>query len=109
MNHYWFRIKGSHKLRIGEKGIAFRQAVSAILNHDNKNVPTKNRVALYVEAHPPDRRRRDLDNILKALMDSLQYANVYQDDTQVDIIHVTRGKVVPGGKVNIHMIELPKE
>ena len=41
----------------------------------------------------PDRRKRDLDNILKALQDSLQAAGVYKDDCQIDLLTVKRCEV----------------
>lgn len=47
-------------------------------------------LSLRIDAAPPDRRSRDIDNILKAVMDALQAAGVYHDDTQVDDLHVVR-------------------
>jgi Holliday junction resolvase RusA-like endonuclease len=41
------------------------------------------RVAVSIVAFPPDNRTRDLDNILKALLDSLQHAGVIPDDNDV--------------------------
>lgn len=32
---------------------------------------------------PPDRRRRDVDNSLKALLDAMQFGGVYHDDSQI--------------------------
>jgi crossover junction endodeoxyribonuclease RusA len=54
-----------------------------------------------ITAHPPDKRRRDLDNILKCLLDSLTHAGVWDDDSQVDELAVIRGEIVPGGKVKV--------
>ena len=34
---------------------------------------------------PPDRRRRDLDNLYKCLFDALGHAGVYEDDSQIDM------------------------
>ena len=48
------------------------------------------RVAVYVEAHPPDKRRRDLDNLWKGVLDAMQHAQVYVDDNQVDDLHIVR-------------------
>lgn len=57
------------------------------------------RLAASIMAYPPDKRRRDLDNIFKGLMDSLQHAHVYVDDCQIDEIFIKRmpeldGKVI---------------
>ena len=41
---------------------------------------------LIIDAHPPDRRKRDLDNILKSLIDGLMHAGAYHDDSQIKTI-----------------------
>jgi crossover junction endodeoxyribonuclease RusA len=33
--------------------------------------------------HPPDNRRRDADNVQKSVLDALQHAGVFWDDSQV--------------------------
>ncbi len=38
---------------------------------------------MRIEIHPPDDRRRDCDNVQKAVIDALQHAGVFWDDSQV--------------------------
>jgi crossover junction endodeoxyribonuclease RusA len=45
----------------------------------------------------PDRRRRDVDNILKATLDAMMHAGLYDDDSQIDRLSVVRGNSVSGG------------
>lgn len=45
---------------------------------------------MTIKASPPDRRARDLDNILKALLDALAHAGVYADDSEIDELHIYR-------------------
>lgn len=57
------------------------------------------RLSVTIYAYPPDRRKRDLDNILKCLLDSLEKAQVFVDDSQIDELIIRRvrpndGKVV---------------
>lgn len=52
-------------------------------------------------AEPPDKRRRDLDNILKAPLDALTHAGLLIDDEQFDEINIVRGQLVPGGRLGI--------
>lgn len=60
------------------------------------------RIRLDILACPPDRRKRDLDNILKALIDSLQHASIYNDDNQIDIIRIERAALIGVGEPPIN-------
>jgi crossover junction endodeoxyribonuclease RusA len=64
------------------------------------------RLAIKIAAYPPDRRRRDLDNILKALLDSLTFAHVIEDDSQFDFISIARRDVIKDGAVQITITQL---
>jgi crossover junction endodeoxyribonuclease RusA len=41
------------------------------------------RLGLWLELYPPDRRVRDIDNPLKALLDALRAAGMFADDRQI--------------------------
>ena len=58
------------------------------------------RLSVRLVARPPDRRRRDLDNILKAVLDGMQ-GPLYDDDSQIDNLCIKRGPTVPGGVVEV--------
>jgi len=64
------------------------------------------RLAIRLYAYPPDRRRRDLDNILKATLDSLTYAEVIEDDSLFDRIYIERRSPVKDGKLEISIYTL---
>lgn len=51
--------------------------------------------------YPPDRRRRDIDNPIKSVLDALQHAQVFTDDRQVRELHVsfTQDEPEPPGHV----------
>lgn len=72
-------------------------------------VPTgavKGRLAISVIANPPDRRVRDLDNLLKGSFDALVHAGIVEDDGDFDEIVVRRGPVVRGGELRVEIREL---
>lgn len=48
-------------------------------------------LALRILMHPPDdKKKHDIDNVLKALLDGLKHAGVFDDDAQIEDLHVTR-------------------
>ncbi len=58
-------------------------------------------VSLYIRAYPPDKRKRDLDNILKPVLDSLTLGGVYEDDAQVEDLRIIRFNPCKPGRVEI--------
>ena len=92
VNHYWMRA--GNRCYIGAKGIEFRKEVLHICNTAKFKFEPEVRLAVEIQAFPPDRRRRDIDNILKATLDALQHAGVYEDDNQIDKLSVDRKELI---------------
>ena len=57
------------------------------------------RLAVSLDVHPPDRRRRDIANTEKVVVDSCVRAGVISDDSLIDHLEITRRCVVRGGVV----------
>lgn len=104
VNTYW-RRRGS-QYYISDKGQKYRKDVQQIIRQLKLDIFTKSRLRIKVIADVPDYRRRDLDNILKGLLDSLIHAGFAEDDEQFDDIRVIRGVKVPGGRLEIKITEL---
>ncbi|MFN6411429.1 MAG: RusA family crossover junction endodeoxyribonuclease, partial [Planctomycetota bacterium] len=80
VNHYWRRV-GARTL-ISRGGRLFRQQVVSILAARGVR-PLDGDLEVVVELYPPDRRRRDIDNSLKSLLDALGHGSAYHDDSQI--------------------------
>ena len=63
------------------------------------------RISIDIKLYAPNRRKYDIDNRIKPLLDALAFAVVFPDDEAVDKITVTRQEIVKGGKV---IVELQK-
>ena len=100
LNHYW-RFVGSRVL-ISRQGRAYRETVRMILAAQRIE-PLLGILAMEAEFYPPDRRRRDLDNLQKSLWDALQHAGAYQDDSQIYDFHAWKKDPVAGGQVTIQL------
>ena len=103
VNHYWRRV--GNKTLLSAEGRRYRQEVLHALCGICPLVAFAPSARLHVQISlsPPDHRRRDLDNTLKAMLDALQHANVYADDSQIDRIDITRQSVIPGGAVRVRI------
>lgn len=83
VNHCYGHTR--HGVHLSAKGRRFRERVVALLG---RREPLEGPLRMTVRLHPPDRRRRDLDNSLKALQDALQHGYFYHDDCQIHELHV---------------------
>jgi crossover junction endodeoxyribonuclease RusA len=93
VNTYWRQFQG--RAIISQKGREYRKHVEALL-FVGKLQPLTGRLAVEIMAYPPDNRRRDLDNICKAALDSMQRGGAYIDDNQIDDLRIIRGPVDEG-------------
>lgn len=101
VNHYYRNVRG--RTLISQEGRIYRSRVAVLATVCE---PLAGSLRLELDVHPPDRRRRDLDNALKAVLDSLQHAGVYKDDFQICDLHVRRLAVKAGGAVAVRLTVL---
>lgn len=102
VNHYWRHVRG--RFYIAQDGQRFRQRVEAIVAVDRQK-PMDGPLSVAIAAFPPDRRRRDIDNILKALFDALEHAGAYHNDNQIVELHVCKLEPVEVGRVLVTIRE----
>ena len=106
INRYYRHV--GYRTLISREGRAFRRNVCALLGGGGpRKPPAGGRIALCMDAFPPDRRIRDLDNIQKAALDSMQHAGVYEDDSQIDLLLTRRRDVIPGGRLDVEVLDMP--
>ena len=96
VNTHWQR--SPHGMDLSKRGRRYRQEVYDALAHCA--VKLTGRLALHITLHRGDRRKYDIDNCIKPLVDALMHAGIFEDDEQVDKLTVVRGeRQKPGGAV----------
>ncbi|MCP4594523.1 MAG: RusA family crossover junction endodeoxyribonuclease [bacterium] len=100
VNHYYRRV-GPRTL-ISREGRAFRRKVCAVLAADGVR-PLTGQLRIEIELYPPDRRRRDIDNVQKALLDALEHGSAYRDDSQIVKLEIEKGAPVRGGRTLVRI------
>lgn len=86
VNTYWRTFRG--RMLISAHGRDYRaRAVAAAIAAERFGHA---QVAVRIEAWVPDNRRRDVDNLLKAPLDALAHAGVYEDDSQIVELSIRR-------------------
>ncbi len=105
VNHYWKYGKGC--VFINRPGRQYRENVCVAVLLTDIREPLTGRLAVQVDLHPPDKRKRDIDNTMKGLLDSLAHAGVYVDDEQIDVLTIRRQQICDGGAAIVEIQELP--
>ena len=105
INSYW-RANG-HRRFISAEGRKFKQDVIAYVIANKVAKLGNVALSITIILQPRDKRKTDIDNRIKALLDSLQDAGVYDDDCQVEYLEVHRGETVKGGRCLVYIEPYP--
>jgi crossover junction endodeoxyribonuclease RusA len=94
VNTYWRTFQG--RMIISEKGRQYRKDVAdqVLIQCAAKNYVGK--LQVEIQAFRPDNRRRDLDNLLKAVLDGCTHAGVWQDDSNIVDLRIYWADTVGG-------------
>lgn len=103
VNHYYRRV-GPRTL-ISREGRRFRERVCAILAGLGLR-ELEGPLRLEIEVYPPNRQRRDIDNVQKALLDALQHGGLYADDSQIKKLNIEMRGRVRGGRTLVRLEEI---
>lgn len=95
VNHYW--VAAGKRRFLSDRAKAFHRVVRQLVPAHK----TIERLKLEVTFHFPDRRCRDIDNYLKATIDSLVKCGLCVDDEQFDELIVKRGNIIKGGLIKL--------
>lgn len=100
VNLYWRTWNGRPVL--SAQGRAYRSAAAEF----RPESPLESRLAVCLQLTMPDRRKRDIDNVAKAVLDAIGHAGIWYDDCQVDKLLIERIGIEPPGCVDVIIEEL---
>jgi crossover junction endodeoxyribonuclease RusA len=104
VNTYWRAFDG--RMIISAKGREYRETVGDQMTLQGTVRHFTGNLRVTIEAWRPDKRRRDLDNLLKAALEGLAHAGVYEDDSQIVDLRIYWAQDIGGMlKVKIEEIE----
>ena len=105
VNNYWL-TSGRRKF-ISKRGREFKEAVREYVME--RKIPKLGSKSLYIEIilRPRSKKLMDIDNCSKAVLDSLQDAGVFDDDSQVWKLTIERGIPKKGGGAVVMIFDYP--
>lgn len=103
MNTYWRNFRGNTVL--SKSGRLYKTAVAECVVEQNIPKFGGKRLEVTLFLYPRSKVVTDLDNRLKAVLDGLEEAGVYDNDGQIDVLMIQRGEQRKGGGVDV-MIEV---
>lgn len=90
---------------ISAEGRSYRKAVADQILIQRAAKHYEGKVRVVIEAWRPDNRKRDLDNLLKAALDSLTHAGVWTDDGNIVDLRIYWAPGI-AGMLKVHIQEL---
>ena len=101
VNRIWRSVGG--RVLLSADGRAYRQIVAAaVLEQHGPADPLTGRLSMTLRAYPPDRRRRDVDNLAKLVLDALQ-GHLFTDDA-LCVRLITSKEYGPVGEVFVRLL-----
>jgi crossover junction endodeoxyribonuclease RusA len=103
VNTYWRTFQG--RMIISAKGRDYRKAATEQVALQGGAAGYQGKLCVEIEAFRPDKRRRDLDNLLKAALDACTAAGVWSDDSNIVDLRIYWADSI-GGMIKVHVREL---
>ncbi len=95
LNHQFSYVRGRPVL--SKDARVYRQQVRKQIAASGMK-PMMGPLAVRIEINPPDQRRSDCDNAQKAILDALQHAGAFWDDSQINWLLTVKSEPVPNGR-----------
>jgi|TARA_R110000822_G_C15180778_1_gene480350 crossover junction endodeoxyribonuclease RusA len=98
-------IRTMRGIALSKTGRLFREHVVTQVEEDGQDLGLEGKLSVSIELFEPNKRRRDIDNLIKPLLDALEAANVFVNDFQINSLSICRAGYKSGGLMKVKIIE----
>ena len=99
----YYKVTRHGQRYLDKKVKVFRELVAEQVHEQVPHLKLTESLFVEVYLYPPDRRKRDVDNYMKGLLDALTESGLWEDDSLIDQLHIFRGVVVKDGAVRVEI------
>ena len=99
INNYYAVVNGRKIL--SSRGRTFKSDAIIELFKQGAEKGLEGPYSIWIQVFPPDRRKRDIDNLVKPVLDSLTEFGMISDDSQVTDLRVTKYDRMKGGGIKV--------
>ena len=99
INLYW--LASGHRRYISDRGKKFKKAVAEYVFINEIQSFGSKPLEISIWIHPRSKVLMDIDNCVKPIIDACQDAGLFDDDVQVQALHVFRTDPVKGGGCSV--------
>jgi crossover junction endodeoxyribonuclease RusA len=104
VNTYYRNFNG--RMVLSAKGREFKQMVAEYVIENCVPKLGDAKLKITIIMRPRDKRKTDVDSRIKATLDALENAGVFNDDYQVEHLEVIRGEPIKDGKIVVTIEEI---
>ncbi len=99
VNHYYTVARGRKIL--SSNGRAYKAEAQVELYRQGTQKAPEGPYSVWIQVRPPDRRKRDIDNLLKPVLDALTGYGAISDDSHVTDLRITKYEPIKGGELSV--------
>ena len=99
VNHY-YTVANGRKI-LSKRGRKYKEDAWVLAVAQGPNYRLEAPISVFIRAYPPDNRKRDLDNLLKPVLDVLTTAGIYEDDSEISDLRIQRFEPSKPGRIEV--------
>jgi len=96
----YYAVDRNRKI-LSRKGRSYKKEAMVYLYEQAVPKGGEGPYSIYIRVRPPDKRKRDIDNLIKPLLDSLVEYGAISDDSEVVDLRIQKFNPIKAGSVEV--------